>query len=75
MELLLRHHVDVACLAELWEGRTCLMAAALWYHTDVVAMLLSRRAGTQHDVDWQSYEGTVTCWLLAYGKAHHGWTY
>ena len=36
---------DVACLAELWEGRACLMEAALWYHTDVVGMLLSRRDG------------------------------
>ena len=24
--------------------------------------------GTQHDVDWQSYEGVVTSWLLAYGS-------
>ena len=52
VELLLRHIVDVACLAELWKGRTCLMEAALWYHTDVVNTLLSRRAGTPHDVDW-----------------------
>ena len=27
------------------------MEAALWYHTDVVNTLLSRRAGTPHDVD------------------------
>ena len=50
------------------------MEAALWYHTDVVGVLLSRRAGTPHDVDLQSYEGIVMCWLLAYGNAHHGWT-
>ena len=50
------------------------MEAALWYHTDVVGMLLSRREGTQHDVDWESYEGVLTYWLLAYGRAHHGWT-
>ena len=74
VELLLRHVGDVACLADLWGGRTCLMEAALWYHTDVVGMLLSKRAGTQHDLDWQSYEGVVTYWLLAYGKAHHRWT-
>ena len=49
------------------------MEAALRYHTDVVGMLLSRREGTQHAVDWQSYEGVVTCWLLAFGRAHHGW--
>ena len=63
----MRYVRDVACLAELWEGRTCLMEAALGCHTDVVVMQLSRRTGTQHDVDWQSYEGIMTYWLLAYG--------
>ena len=50
------------------------MEAALWYHTDVVSTLLRRRAGTAHDVDWQSYEGKMTCWLLKYVKTHPGWT-
>ena len=50
------------------------MQAVLWYHIDVVSMVLSRRAGTLHDINWQSYEGIVMYWMLAYGKAHHGWT-
>ena len=72
--MLIDHAGDTSVLAQKRFGRTCMMEAALWFHTKAVNILLNKRADTKYALDLESYEGIVVYTLLAYGNAHPGWT-